>query len=426
MKQTRPCLTDEELLAIIEGTNAPDEAEHLIECERCSRSRKLLGELIRSCGSADSADEALARVKQLGRYTAARIEAVQPHQWRYAASRYGVSPSVALALLDRFETLMDTASLDAVSMAEAAITVAEMVRGLADDDGASLRSRAWKAKAVALASFASYEAAIEALAEGERAARDEADVAALTYAKAWLYANPDVWRPDEAVEIIESRLALLQRVAPERARAALLLRVVIMLRRGDFATGEAELQRLATIFDSTGERTSIAINLAHCRLQQGDPAAGLRYGREAASLSRTLGSAGTVRLWRSEWMIARALGDLGDPESGLVIARRIADEFTRAHMDEEAVHAELTCVRLLLSSNPVADVRAGCERILQLCARWPGPRSAYAAEALQYLRDVAARRVATFDDLDSVEGYVHDLRTANPVRFRPPMPLIVM
>jgi hypothetical protein len=428
MKTARPCLNDLELAAAAGGNTPPAEAAHLAECKRCARSLALIRRLIRASGdSPDAADDALARVEGRGRHSAANIEGgAPPHRWQFAASRDGASPAVAVAMLDRFERLMDIASPDAVLMADAAINVAQLTAPLVDDAGASLRCRAWKARAVALASFACYDEALEALEQAERAAEDIADVSTIAYAKAWLFANPDVWRPSDAIEIIGKHLPVFEQVSAERHRAALLLRVLIVIRQGEIVAGEAELKRLTRIVETTGERASIAINMAHCRLQQGDAQGGLRFGREAVGLSRALGSAGTIRLLRSEWMVARALGDSGDPDAGLAIARRVADAFTQMRIDEECVHAELTCIRLMLACDPHADVHAACEHVLQLCARWPGPRAKCAAEALQYLRDMASRQVVTLEDMAAVESYVLELRTSNPLRFHRPMPLLTM
>jgi tetratricopeptide (TPR) repeat protein len=428
VKTARPCLSDQELAAAVEGRATPGETAHLAECKRCTRSLALIRRLIRASGdSPDAADDALSRVEGRGRHSAANIEGgAPPHRWQFAAERDGASPAVALAMLDRFEALMDVASPDAVLMADAAINVAQLTAALVDDAGASLRCRAWKARAVALASFACYDEALEALEQAERAAEDLADVSTIAYAKAWLFANPDVWRPAEAIEIIEKHLPVFEQVSAERYRAALLLRIVIMMRGGDIARAEEALSLMTESVMTPVERAMVSANRAYCRLEAGDALGSLRLGREAATIYRTSGPAATLLLLQTEWTIARALGTSGDAETGLVIARRVSDEFARLSLEEHAVRAELTCIRLTLACDASADVERECDRVLLLCARWPGPRAACAAEALKYLREMAVRRAATLDDAITVENYVDSLRTARPLRFRPPMPLTTM
>lgn len=428
MSRRRRCLNEAELAAVVDGTAGFEETEHLVACKRCRDTRDLIAALIRAFGDEiEAADDALSRVEKRGRDCVSRIEGgVAPHRWQFAATRDGASPAIANAMLDRFEALMDIASPDALSMADAAISIAGFAAELVADDGASLRCRAWKAKAVALASFACYDEALEALDEATSAAEDIADVAAIAYARAWLFGNPDVWRPREALEILGKHLALFDQVSAARYRSARLLRAVILVRSGDLATAELELNQLGHLMETPVERAMISGNLAMCRLRQGDATGGLRLAREAAVTCRSEGRSGMLLLLQAEWIIAQALGALSEPEGGLVIARRVADEFARMHLEENAVRAELTCIRLMLECDPAADVREACERVLQLCSRWPGPRAACAAEALQYLRDMALSRAATIDDAITVESYVDALRTAKPLRFRPPMPLVAM
>jgi hypothetical protein len=424
----RRCLDDGELAAVVDGTASAEERTHLTKCERCRRSHELIVELIRtSGGSAEAADDALSAVEKQGRQCVSRLEGtVAPHRWNLAASREMASPSVVSAMLDRFEILMDAASPEALSMANAAVTVAALTAALLDDSGASLRCRAFKAKAVVLTSFACYDDAAEALDEGADAARDVADMASIAYARAWLLGNPDVWRPAEALALLDSHFEVFERISPGKHRAALLLRAGIIMRQGYFAEAEAELHRLRSAVEMSSERAMVSLNLGTCRLRQGDPGSCLQLARESAGISRSLGPAGAILLLQAEWVISDALGACGELEQGAAIARRVADAFGRLHLDENSVRAELTFIRLMLAWDPDVDVREACEGVLRLCSRWPSPRAACAAEALQYLRDMANKRAATFDDATTVELYIRSLRTATPVRFRPPMPLVAM
>lgn len=430
MTETRGrCLTEKEIADVVDGKATAAEAKHLTSCRRCRNTCDLVAELIRlHDNSAAEARQAFERVRALGRHRAKRIESEAPaHQWQFVATRFGASPSIVLAMLDRFEELMDVASPDTVSMADAAVNLAFYTVDLVgEQDGASLRCRAWKARAVALAYFCSYAEADAALEEAAQSAHDIVDVASVAYARAWLYGNPDVWRPAEALEIIEKHLPMFEQVGPDRYRAARMLRIGVMMRAGELANAEAELLALGKISETPIEHAMVAANRAYCRLGLGNPQESLRLGRQAASVYRSLGSSAKILLLQTEWTIARSLGASGDTDGGLVIARRVADEFTRLSLEEHAVRAELTSVRLTLTSDPTADVEQACERILVLCSRWPGPRAPYAAEALLYLREMALRRAATLDDALSVETYIDGLRTSQPLRFRPPIPLATM
>ncbi len=167
MSRRRRCLNEAEMAAVVDGTAGFEQTEHLLTCKRCRETRDLIAALIRAFGDEiEAADDALSRVEKRGRDCVSRIEGgVAPHRWQFAATRDGASPAIANAMLDRFEALMDIASPDALSMADAAISIAGFAAELVADDGASLRCRAWKAKAVALASFACYDEALEALDE---------------------------------------------------------------------------------------------------------------------------------------------------------------------------------------------------------------------------------------------------------------------
>src|ERR1700682_4805068 len=428
MSPPRRCLNEGEMAALIDGSGTPEEREHIATCKRCRKTRDLIAALIHEFGdSVEAADEALSSMEKRGRDCAARIERdVLPHRWQFAATRGGASPAIANAMLDRFEALMDIASPNALPMADAAISIAGFAAELVADDGASLRCRAWKAKAVALASFACYDEALQALDEAAGAAEDIADVASIAYARAWLLGNPDVWQPRDALEILEKHAALFDQISAARVRSARLLRAGINMRLGDMARAEEEVSVLLEVVETGAERAMVMGNLATCRMQRGDAVRGLRLARDSAVLCRSEGRSGTLLLLQAEWIIAQALGALNDPEGGLVIARRVADEFASMHLEESAVRAELTCIRLMLACDPVTDVGEACERVIQLCSRWAGPRAVCAAEAFQYLRDMAVRRAATIDDAITVESYVDALRTAKPQRFRPPMPLIAM
>jgi hypothetical protein len=424
----RRCLDDAQLAAAVDGTADADEETHLKTCERCRYCYELLVKLIQLGGdSVEAAAEALTVVEKRARECVSRLEGtVAPHRWPLTASREMASPSIVSAMLDRFEALMDIAAPDALSMADAALAVAGLTAALLDDGGASLRCRAWKAKAVALASFAYYDDAAAALDEAANTARDLGDVAAIAYARAWLFGNPDVWRPAEALAILDAHLGVFEQLSATKHYAAFLMRAAILLRMGDISSAERDLAELGQKAVGSLERAMVQGNLARCSLIKGDAECSLTLAREAAALYRSQGTAGRIPLLQAEWIIAQALGAIGQPEAGLLIARRVTDEFIAMHLDEHAVRAELTCIQLMLACDPGVDVRTSCDRVLRLASRWPGPRAACAAEALQYLRDMANERAATLDDAMTVDTYIDSLRTATPLRFRPPMPLIVV
>ena len=231
-----------------------------------------------------------------------------------------------------------------------------------------------------------------------------------------------------AMEFAETAASVLDVYGDERrAIIARQTKAYVLLAMNRFAEALPLLQSVtADLDEATGESRDAALahaQLATCLVELGANDEAVEHASTAERLHLICG--GVVDAARVAHVRARAAAALGRFAEVQSEFMRTADVVFEAKMFNTWAVMRLEYVAAALSDDEGADVRAELESVMRVCmtlnATESTQRQAFAAEALDYLRQLAVRDALTCEAVDHVRAYVIRNNSQQPVKFaRPP------
>ena len=409
---------------IVAGEHSP----HLDVCEECAA-------FVAAATDAVTAFSDRGDVERAVEATVDAILAATPaRHWRsvIVASPELRRSVVIRDLLRRADEFYGSDSRAALDLTTAAVAVCDVMVASGQAPSMELRFLALKEHSIALHRMGKFDESIFVLGRAwpiaSQTQESQRDRAVLSLCAAIVYAEPDVAKFDEAMKFAETAASVLDVYGDERrAIIARQTKAYVLLVMNRFAEALPLLQSVtADLDEATGESRDAArahTQLAECLVEVGtyDEAA------EHASMAERLHlmCASGVDAARAAHIRARAVTALGRFAEVRSEFTRASDVVFAAKMFNTWAIMRLEYVAAALADDEGADVRAELESVARVCmtlnATESTQRQAFAAEALDYLRQLAVRDALTCEAVDHVRAFVLRNNSQPPVKFaRPP------
>ncbi len=367
------------------------DAEHCANCHECA----LLVEnaalaAVLSCLSIDLRGAVATERQEARALVEAMLDDEPAHRWPLIVrgdTRFHGAAAVS-ELLARCYAEYGRSPLRAFDLAETACKAADALVRTRETD--FLRAMVWKQLATTLREIRHYAEASAALDKADGIASDLGDAyasAVMRYARAVLYIEPDVFRVDDALSLLDDdTLAVLAHHDAARHRGAIYSRAIAHYRASHYQDALTILSSL--LADHGGvmpaEERADALSLASwCYRGAGGFDAALEFAEAAVSLAKV--TAAVPRLAAARQLWARGEARLG-----------------------------------------LSDTDGATGQSLELDAREPDRRRHFTAEAMAYLREAARHRALTVGIVAEVRDYLGTLTKRPPSRFAPTASPFVM
>jgi tetratricopeptide (TPR) repeat protein len=335
-----------------------------------------------------------------------------------------LSGGVARRLSAHAHSVCESEPLDALTFADAAISVAE---GLPDDTYPAkaiyeLRGTAWKERANAQRFLGQYPEALESLLRAERAYKHltSPSLGLSTVALVRGYVLCDQQRLDEAAAMAErAEHGFAHLGDDDRRMAALYLRAGIKFEARDIGDAASLFRQVIAYAESMNDSHWIARGsdaLGNCEVHRGNLGEASMHFHKALTLFREIGSAS--ELIRTEWGIANVLLHGGKQSEAIRRLRDVAAEFETLGMITDAALVRLDLVDALLAlgqTRQIVDVATRLFRVFTEAGMLTG-----ALTALAYLREAAAAGTLRPDDVQSVRSFLRRAERQPALLFVPP------
>jgi tetratricopeptide (TPR) repeat protein len=409
---------------IVAGEHSP----HLDACEECAAF----------VAAATDAVTAFTDREELDRAVEASIDAaVAGAPSRHWSSIIVASPELRRSvvirdLLRRADAFYGSDSRLALDLTTAAVALCDAMVASGQAPSVELRFLALKEHATALHRMGRFDESIVTLSRAwpiaARTKDSERDRAVLSLCAAIVYAEPDIADFDSALDFAETAVSVLNVCGDERrAIIARQTKAYVLLVMHRFAEALPLLQSVTADLDEpTGESRDAAMahaQLAACLVELGAHDEAVEHASTAERLHLMCG--GVVDAARVAHVRARAAAALGRFAEVQSEFTRTADIVFGAKMFNTWAVMRLEYVAAALADDESADVRAELESVARVCmtlnATESTQRQAFAAEALDYLRQLAIRDALTCEAVDRVRAFVIRNNSQPPVKFaRPP------
>jgi tetratricopeptide (TPR) repeat protein len=408
---------------IVAGEHSP----HLDVCEECAEF----------VAAATDAVTAFADRGEVERAVAASIDAVLAD----APARHWTSVIVATPELRRSVVIRELVrrayALDgsnprlALDLTTAAVAVCDAMVASGHAPSMELRFLALKEHSIALHRMGRLDDAIVVLGRAwpiaSRTKESERDRAILSLCAAIVYAEPDIADFDAALEFAETAASVLAVYGDERrAIIARQTKAYVLLVMHRFAEALPLLQSVtADLDEATGESRDAALahtQLAECLVEVGMYEEAQEHASTAERLHLMCG--GVIDVARATHIRARAVSALGQFADVRSEFTRAGDVVFDAKMFDTWAIMRLEYVAAALADDEGANVRTELESVMRVCmtlnATGSTQRQAFAAEALDYLRQLAIRDALTSEAVDHVRSFVIRNTSQPPVKFTRP------
>ncbi len=335
-----------------------------------------------------------------------------------------LSGGVARCLSAHAHSICQNEPLDALTFADAAISVAE---ALPDDNYPAnaiyeVRGTAWKERANAQRFLGQFPEAIESLSRAERAYKHLASpslgLSAVAYVRACVFC--DQQRLDEAAAMAErAEHGFAHLGDDDRRMTALFLRAVIKFEARDIGDAASLFRQVIAYAESMNNSLWIARGsdaLGNCEVHRGNLGEASMHFHKALTLFREVGSAS--ELIRTEWGIANVLLHGGKQSEAIRRLRDVAAEFETLGMITDAALVRLDLVDALLAlgqTRQIVDVASRLFRVFTDAGMLTG-----ALTALAYLREAASAGTLTPDGVQSVRSFLRQAERQPALLFVPP------
>src|SRR5258708_27380399 len=328
------------------------DAEHCANCHECAllvENAALPAGL--ACLSTDLRGAVATERQEARALVEAMLDDEPAHRWPLIVrgdTRFHGAAAVS-ELLARCYAEYHRAPLRAYDLAQAACKAADgLVRSYETD---VLRAMVWKERANALREIRHYAEAAAALDIADRIASDLGDASAsavMRYARAVLYIEPDVFRLDDALSLLDDdTLAVLARHDGARHRGAIYSRAIAHCRASHY---QDAVRTLSSLLANHGDRMPAAeradvLSLASsCHCGAGAYLAALQCAEAATSLSSVAASVPPIARARQLWTRGEARLGLADTDGATADFGAALSTFRSA-----GVTAEVLRLRLAIS-----------------------------------------------------------------------------
>jgi tetratricopeptide (TPR) repeat protein len=417
------CLSARRIADVVQGTAADADVVHLSTCTRCV-SRVTLARRVANIGIAEvcrTLDEIDHLLRSLGRWKRTQWEsaASEPEFHRPEFARRLLSLAAAARFQDR---------LLCIDYVRVATAVSDR---LAPPD-ADLSFEAWKFRHAVTREAGRYRDAEVALSRAESLApltsHREVASASVCVARALFYAEPDIWRRDEALELLDRADEIF--VSHDKAR----LRTTEAI-RGFVFYRSAEYHRALDCFEKvlvdtpTSDVMAVldaASNVATARVALRNTDANLR--EELVRLIRAYENANSPeRVARLRWGLARLEQNLGNYDDAFAlltsVRRTIGDPDAALRVTLDVIENHL------LRGDARTALKVAQNLVSESLAREraePSRRHTITVEAYSYVRQAAQLEMLTPDLVVQVAAFVDQITSQRPIDFKPPMLLAAM
>jgi hypothetical protein len=396
---------------------------HLALCALCRSLACAAAESLRLQVRSSELRQRLAKADEI----AAAIEGAPSRRLEslLAECEWAENRFVAGRLLERSRQEFDRNPRKALRLARAVVTIGGQI-GSAD-----VAFEGWRDCASLYLRLGHHHLAFEAVERlGQLAARtvDPAHARGIVlYASAYVAADRDVWRIDEALAFAEQAAEIFADTDERRLRATTELRAAIHHSRGEHAAAVEISRRLWQSEKNAG----FAINYGCYLVANSQPDAAeslLEWGRmhvkdESVLLARLGCLEGRLRGAQARWR-----------EASLAFSRA-AGFYRVAEMPDTAIQADLSRIRAAVNarrdepsvySDALAELRKLVAESVALDRLQPSRRRRFTAEALDYARELGEAAALSADLLTYVDEYV-ELLWRSPARpFVRPVPAQLM
>jgi tetratricopeptide (TPR) repeat protein len=339
-------------------------------------------------------------------------------------SRYRTA-GVARELLSRSEAAIHTMPSDAVSIAKAAIRVAEYLDEGMYESGVVARARGAAARQCAFALFYVGEP-VEALEfvdlaqrEFERCAVADYDLARLDIVRAVVYRALE--RHNEAAPLTQNAARVFEAYSDEkRLASACIAEAYLLLHTNQHREALTILRRVESRLGFAADPTTRAIvqtNIGICLAQIGNVADALTAFETAAALEMELGDrSGAIRTRLNVAMLLREQGHVAEARRRLVA---LSAEVRSLGMADLAVCADLELADLLIVERSFDDAERLCRNAIAYFERSGSVHGEGALMALTYLREAAEEKRLSRETVRHVKRYIERIEAEPQLLFAP-------
>lgn len=341
-----------------------------------------------------------------------------------AASRELHNAGIVRKLCAVSRELRERQPMHALSLADAAVTVAEQLSpgrypaAVVDD----LRGNAWLERANVLRYLGRFNEALDALDLAEQAFAQTPvaiySTALVQYLRSVIFFKSD--RLDEATRLARLAARVFQQFGEEeRYVHAKIVQAGVMFVRNDFSQALDQFLALVPIAKRLGDAVTLARlygNVANCLLGLEDLETAARYFQQALSLYEAQGLA-TEKI-RTRWSLARLQLRAGEWDNGIAMLRETKREFETLGVTSDSALVTLDLVEALLARGSSQEVAQLCSGLVESFVRVG--MTGNALTALAFLREAGTVGSITPILIRHVRNYLEKLPGAAERPFEPP------
>ena len=337
---------------------------------------------------------------------------------------------VARELVNQSEFAIHTMPADAVTMARAALAIAESLeeRAYESDVVARLRGAAARQCAYALFYVGDPVAALElvelAQREFERCAVADYDLARLDIVRAVVYRELD--RKSEAVSLTRKAARVFEAYGDEkRLASACIAEAYLLLHVQNYRDALSILRRVDSrlgVHGDAGTRSIVQTNIGICLAELGNIPDALVAYETAAALDFELGDfSGALNTRVNVALLLRTQGHVAEARRRLVA---LSKEAGRLGMSHVAVVADLELADLLIVERSFDEAERLCRNAIAYFQRSGTSHAEGALTALMYLGEAAEQKRLNRETVQHVKRYIERAQSEPQLLFAPlPQPL---
>lgn len=341
-----------------------------------------------------------------------------------ASKRRFRTGGVVRRLIAHAANLHEREPLDALTFAEAAISVAEALPENHYPAKAvfEMRGTAWKERANALSYLGRFDEALECCRRAERAYRElltpELGLSTVAYVRGSILCEKQQYEAaNEAATAAERGFCHLG--DEERRTRAVHLQGLIAYERGALEKATTLFERVYEHGESVADPLWMARGaqaLANCHIDRGNLAHASMHLHMALKLFRTLDL--RIEVNRTEWGLARVLLASERVEDAILRLRVVVDVFERAGMITDAALAGLDQADGLVAVGRTREVARLAGHLFEIFSATGMLNGALAAMA--YVKETAERGVLLRTHVHAVRRFLRQIERQPELLFVPP------